>query len=393
MNLEYRLSQLLIRSVQQNKQKIMGNKADRSDIDMVPTEELGKNPKVSSTRTPDSLLPPGMSDYEDLSGIIRQKMIKRRSTDQMRPSAAQSPLFEVREMTNSNNGSPKSSSPKKDTVLDSEACELDLEPEETQLSRGMQNVPVSTRQKTFVFRERHQNAEIGDEFEFGGNPSFVPITFKGSFATSIRQVGVSMKNLRVSQNGPVKQKPNDRLESQEFEYLPLIGDSTCVIRVDRHTHQLQSFCSGDLADGVPHGIGTLKYSETEFYAGSWSGGLAEGHGKLINSLLNYEGTFHQGKFSGQGVLTIEGKGTYEGRFLDGHFDGKGKFSWSCGGKMYVGTWKYSKFHGKGMMMWADGRKFCGEYQNGFKHGKGVCFFSSGKNIKGIWNNGRLLTSN
>lgn len=371
----------------------MGNKPDRSEIDMVPTEDLGKNPKVSSTRTPDSLLPPGMSEYEDISGIIRQKMIKRRSTDQMRPSVAQGSLFEVREFTNSNSGSPKSSSPKKDTGLDSEACELDLEPEETQLSRGIQTLPVSTRQRTFVFRERHAEPEIGDEFEFGGNPSFVPITFKGSFATSIRQVGVSMKNLRVSPTKPPNNKESKSLESQDFEYLPLVGDSTSVIRVERNTLQLQSCYSGDLVDGVPHGIGTLKYSETEFYAGNWSNGLAEGHGKLLNSTLQYDGTFQKGKFSGTGVLVIEGKGTYEGRFWEGHFDGKGKFTWSCGGKMYVGTWKQSKFHGKGMMMWADGRKFYGEYQNGLKHGKGICFFSSGKNIKGIWNNGSLITSN
>lgn len=368
----------------------MGNKADRSEI--APTDDYGKNPKISSTRSPDSLMLPGVSDHEDLSGIIRQKMIKRRSTDQMRPSPYQAPLFEVREITNSNNGSPKSSPAKKDSFLDSEACEVDVEPEETQLSRGIKPTVVSDRQRSFVFKQRDTDRDVGDEFEFGGNPSFVPINFKGSFALSNRQVGVSMKNLRVLPTKLAEFDETGQKEVQDFEYVPLTGHPDSFIRVDKKSRLLHSQFTGDLVHGVPDGIGTLKFSDTDYYSGSWSQGLAEGEGKLVTKELTYEGTFQQGKFSGTGTMKILHKGTYEGRFSCGQFDGKGKFTWACGGKIYVGTWKNGKFHGKGAMMWADGRKYCGEYQNGLKHGRGVCFFPSGKTIKGIWSFGRLQAS-
>ena len=58
--------------------------------------------------------------------------------------------------------------------------------------------------------------------------------------------------------------------------------------------------------------------------------------------------------------------------------------------MYVGGWKSGCMHGKGLMVWSDGRKFYGEYQRGMKHGQGLCVFPSGDSFKGIWFRGKLV---
>ena len=47
-------------------------------------------------------------------------------------------------------------------------------------------------------------------------------------------------------------------------------------------------------------------------------------------------------------------------------------------------WKNNQFHGRGLMVWSDGRKYYGEYNKGLKHGKGMCVFADGNFIKGVW---------
>lgn len=176
----------------------------------------------------------------------------------------------------------------------------------------------------------------------------------------------------------------------KVNYIHFSGDQTLLARVDSENGELLAIYQGGLQGGLPNGVGTLKYSQEEYYQGNWKDGLAEKEGILCTKHFKYQGTFSEGLFEGDGLLTIYGKGVYEGKFAKGQLSGRGRYTWSDGSKVYVGTWKENQFNGKGIMMWADGKKFYGEYFKGKKHGKGVCVYSSGKYIKGVWCHGQLI---
>ena len=178
----------------------------------------------------------------------------------------------------------------------------------------------------------------------------------------------------------------------QVTYVSFTGDNQLLARVDTSNGNLLAIYQGALKDGLPSGMGTLKYSAEEFYEGEWEGGLAHGQGKLVTLGYSYNGSFRDGVFDGAGNLEIKGKGVYQGHFFEGKFQGKGKFTWSSQKKIYIGTWKQGLFHGKGLMIWPDGRKFYGEYQRGLKHGKGLCVFASGLHKHGQWFKGTLVQS-
>lgn len=46
-------------------------------------------------------------------------------------------------------------------------------------------------------------------------------------------------------------------------------------------------------------------------------------------------------------------------------------------------------HGKGEFLWADKRKYVGEYKFGKKHGSGVFYYKDGRKLQGNWIKGKL----
>ena len=90
----------------------------------------------------------------------------------------------------------------------------------------------------------------------------------------------------------------------------------------------------------------------------------------------YAGEWKNGKFHGQGTLTMAHGGKYVGEFKNGRQDGQGTITWVDGAK-YVGEWKNAKKHGQGTQIDADGAKYVGEYKNGKKHGQGTLTFIDG----------------
>ena len=177
-----------------------------------------------------------------------------------------------------------------------------------------------------------------------------------------------------------------KLLQAKLEYKQFSGDQGLVARVNTNNGELLAIYNGDMKNGMPQGQGTLKFSQNEYYQGTWLEGLAHGEGVLETHSYRYKGCFREGQFDGQGWLNIKNKGIYEGGFMEGMFNGKGKFTWVDNHKVYVGGWKNNKFTGKGLMVWSDGRKFYGEYLNGKKHGKGFAIFPSpmAEPIHGKW---------
>ena len=180
---------------------------------------------------------------------------------------------------------------------------------------------------------------------------------------------------------------------KKVSYLRFLGDSHLKARVDTSNGNLLAIYQGDLQSELPHGQGTLKYSEGEQYQGQWIAGLAHGKGTLKSKDYDYEGCFKDGLFDGVGTLKLKELGVYEGSFADGRFSGKGKFTWNNKKKVYIGDWKGGLMHGKGVLLFSDGRKFLGGFVKGMKQGRGHFFFSGGRSIEGQWFKGKLIVTN
>ena len=47
----------------------------------------------------------------------------------------------------------------------------------------------------------------------------------------------------------------------------------------------------------------------------------------------------------------------------------------------------NKMEGNGIINWADGKQFIGEFRNDLKHGKGTFIWPDGRKYFGTWDNG------
>ena len=86
--------------------------------------------------------------------------------------------------------------------------------------------------------------------------------------------------------------------------------------------------------------------------------------------MRYEGEWRDGKYHGQGVLTLADGRRYEGEYRDGKKNGQGVFTWPDG-RRYEGAWRDSKRHGLGAQTWPNGVRYEGEWRDGKFHGQGV----------------------
>lgn len=53
---------------------------------------------------------------------------------------------------------------------------------------------------------------------------------------------------------------------------------------------------------------------------------------------------------------------------------------------YIGEKKNGVPHGKGKMVWFDGKEYDGEWKNGKRHGKGTMIYRDGREFVGDWVN-------
>lgn len=142
--------------------------------------------------------------------------------------------------------------------------------------------------------------------------------------------------------------------------------------------------------GQPHGYGT-KFMKFE--------GYQEEETKI------YDGSWKNGKFSGQGVLyhrTRDKSGVpikaYMGAFLDGKKHGRGTEYNEAGFKLYVGTFKLDRRHGHGIKFEVrndilrgpqEVRTYEGSWREGIEHGYGVAFFPDNHKYEGAFLKGEM----
>lgn len=57
---------------------------------------------------------------------------------------------------------------------------------------------------------------------------------------------------------------------------------------------------------------------------------------------------------------------------------------------HIISYEDDKKHGFGTFVWADGRKYVGEWKKGKQHGKGTFIKASGESREGEWVDGRRI---
>jgi len=113
-------------------------------------------------------------------------------------------------------------------------------------------------------------------------------------------------------------------------------------------------------------------------------------GCLRSRGCTYEGELANGLEHGDGMLRWDDGRSYRGQFADGRFNGLGEMSWPDG-RRYVGEYHQDRKHGLGTFTWQDGRRYAGEWSHGKKHGFGAYKNAKGRTCQGVWNADQPVT--
>ncbi|XP_033628839.1 alsin-like isoform X1 [Asterias rubens] len=114
-----------------------------------------------------------------------------------------------------------------------------------------------------------------------------------------------------------------------------------------------------------------------------------GHSKFKDAV--YEGVWHLGKPHGKGTLIWPDGKKYNGQFVQGQQHGYGVYtipSAEQNGKaqVYDGQWQESSMSGYGTLRYSNGDIYQGNFQDGRRHGHGIFHSSVGNLFIGEWQN-------
>lgn len=115
--------------------------------------------------------------------------------------------------------------------------------------------------------------------------------------------------------------------------------------------------------------GTLRYKGQV----NTDDGIPEGQGEEYNqnSLVQYTGSFKNGKYHGTGIYRYNND-SYEGQFKNGDMEGKGKFYFD-GVLEYDGEHEQGVFHGKGKYYLNGSLAYEGDFKNNTMDGMGKIY--------------------
>jgi hypothetical protein len=170
---------------------------------------------------------------------------------------------------------------------------------------------------------------------------------------------------------------------------------------------------GQIRNGLPNGVGVLVYDNDDRYEGQVRNGIPSGNGMFVfNTNDRYEGQVRNGKPEGKGVFTTAKGDRYAGIMKNGHPHGTGTFVFANGdvfsGQFHLGQAKgegtfssqgircqgyyfSSQLSGRGICSYPPGatiKSYNGEFRGGKPHGRGVMLYSDGKRYTGEFRNGR-----
>ncbi|XP_055360682.1 radial spoke head 10 homolog B isoform X2 [Betta splendens] len=136
-----------------------------------------------------------------------------------------------------------------------------------------------------------------------------------------------------------------------------------------HTYKGEFLCN------TPKGEGTYTQPDGSFYSGDVCNGIRHGLGTYMcaKSSVSYKGQWHQGKRHGKGTVYYNQSKTswYKGYWVKNCKEGWGVRCYNSG-NIYFGEWKSNRRHGQGTMRWQKLRQqYAGEWIDGVQHGHGT----------------------
>lgn len=186
--------------------------------------------------------------------------------------------------------------------------------------------------------------------------------------------------------------------------------------------------SGDFRSSIPHGKGIMYYPNGNKYLGTWNNGKRHGKGKLIiKGQGSYIGSFKNGLVEGYGEFFYQNGDMYKGYFKNGKYHGTGVYTY-INGKVISGSWHENEIISNnstnqvlstsssqanqfatntsdgnlkdcnseychdcsGNLVYTNGNKYTGQFQNGKPNGTGKVTKTDGTVIHGIWKNNKLI---
>lgn len=167
---------------------------------------------------------------------------------------------------------------------------------------------------------------------------------------------------------------------------------------------------GEYVDGERHGPGVSHYPNGNYYKGNFDRGFKDGVGTYFwgQSGNLYKGEWKRGTPCGYGVKQYANGNVYEGYFSQGRKNGKGKEVRYKGAPLsssssstavkrsdidpkdvYEGEWSNDLPQGPGVVQYANGDTYVGEFMNGEKHGHGTYTWMTTKGrYEGEWQHGK-----
>ena len=140
---------------------------------------------------------------------------------------------------------------------------------------------------------------------------------------------------------------------------------------------------------MPNGKGRLEYEkESRWYEGDWIHGRWTGFGRLSNG----DGDFYQGGLKndhkhGTGIMRFADGRVFEGEYIRGQMI-QGQMTYQDG-SIYGGSWVDGMRHGRGKCIFVDGSQYEGEFREGNFHGHGKMTWNDGGWYVGNWSNGEM----
>eukprot|EP00536_Pseudo-nitzschia_multiseries_P005643 jgi/Psemu1/238699/estExt_Genewise1.C_1080054 len=140
---------------------------------------------------------------------------------------------------------------------------------------------------------------------------------------------------------------------------------------------------------MPNGKGRLEYEkESRWYEGDWIHGRWTGYGRLSNGDGDfYEGGLKNDHKHGTGVMRFADGRVFEGEYIRGQMI-QGKMTYQDG-SVYGGSWVDGMRHGRGKCIFVDGSEYEGEFREGNFHGHGKMTWNDGGWYVGNWSNGEM----
>jgi hypothetical protein len=123
--------------------------------------------------------------------------------------------------------------------------------------------------------------------------------------------------------------------------------------------------------------GACKVFDKELASGKYVGACLDGYandtqGQVSHGAVSYTGGFVAGRRQGRGVMRYASGDLYDGEWEADQRSGAGRFVFGPGtpwaGDMYRGQWKADKMHGLGKYIWANGESTTGEWVDGTQSG-------------------------